>query len=210
MSKIWWISGIKTAVANAIVYVENGFCLQISGAETRYLPLYSTVSVPTVTGSVFMQRFSYFWNSAGRFTTNTLLSECRYEHLVRWTLTFHSLIFNYTVMKQVSRQILTKWGRENCPKPLEKVLSLNGTLEKMVFKLSRCLENSFGISCKQLTLLLLLGLNWNLAQITTGIIMFLYSTVKEGVSRDFYHSFLSQIASNRALDKQSKIVKQAR
>ena len=158
MSKIWWISGIKTAVANAIVYVENGFCLQISGAETRYLPLYSTVSVPTVTGSVFMQRFSYFWNSAGRFTTNTLLSECRYEHLVRWTLTFHSLIFNYTVMKQVSRQILTKWGRENCPKPLEKVLSLNGTLEKMVFKLSRCLENSFGISCKQLTLLLLLGL----------------------------------------------------
>ena len=71
-----------------------------------------------------MQRFSYFQNSAGRFTTNTLLSECRYEHLVRWTLTFHSLIFNYTVMKQVSRQILTKWGRENFPKPLEKVLSL--------------------------------------------------------------------------------------
>ena len=27
-------------------------------------------------------------------------------------------------MKQVSRQILTKWGRENFPKPLEKVLSL--------------------------------------------------------------------------------------
>ena len=52
---------IKTVTAEADTTVYVRFCLQLSAPEAGCK--YTVASAPAVTGSVFMPRFSLFWDS---------------------------------------------------------------------------------------------------------------------------------------------------